>query len=51
MYLNLAREMENMEHESDGDTNCNWFASYSHSGIGTKTGRLRNKRMSGIDPN
>ena len=29
-YLDLAREMEKtMEHENDGDTDCNWRAQYS----------------------
>ena len=23
-YLDLARELKTIEHESDGDTNCNW---------------------------
>ena len=30
-YLDLARELKKtMEDESDGDTNCNWCARYSH---------------------
>ena len=30
-YLNLARELKKTKkHESDGDTNCNWCAWYSH---------------------
>ena len=40
-----------MEHESDGDTNCNQRARYSHRRIGTETGGLRNKRTSGEHPN
>ena len=36
-----------MEHEDDGDTNCNWSARYSHQKIGTGTGGLGNKRTSG----
>ncbi len=40
-----------MEHESDGDTNCNWRARYSHKGIDKKNGRLVNKRMNGDHPN
>ena len=26
-----------MEHESDGNTNCNWCARYTHQGIDTGT--------------
>ena len=40
-----------MEHESDGDTNCNWYAWYSHQRFGTSTGGLGNKRTSGNHPN
>ena len=40
-----------MERESDGNTNCNWCARYSHQRIGTGTGRLGDKRMSGDHPN
>ena len=40
-----------MEHESDGDTNCNWRARYCHQRFGTRTGGLGNKRMSGDHPN
>ena len=30
-YLDFARELKKtMEHESDGDTDCNWCARYSH---------------------
>ena len=32
-----------MEHESDGDTSCNWRTRYSHQRSGTGTGGLRNK--------
>ena len=35
-----------MEHESDGDTDCNWCTCYSHQRIGSITGGLENKRMS-----
>ena len=40
-----------MEHESDGDTNRNWCAQYSHQRIGTGTGSLGNKRSRGDHPN
>ena len=36
-----------MEHKSEGDTNCNWCAEYSHQRIGTGTGGLANKRTTG----
>ena len=36
-----------MKHESDGDTNCNWRARYSHQ----RTGGLGNKRTSGDHSN
>ena len=39
------------EHESDGDTNCNWCARYSHQRIGVGTGGLGNERTSGDHPN
>ena len=40
-YLDLARELEKtIEHENDGDTNCNGRARYSHQRIFTGTGRL-----------
>ena len=32
-----------MEHESDSDTNCNWFAQYSNQRIGTGIRGLGNK--------
>ena len=47
-YLALARELEkSMEHESNGDANCNWGIRYSHQRIGTRTGGIGNKRISG----
>ena len=36
-----------MEHESDGDTNCNWSTRYSHQRIGTGSEGFGNKRRSG----
>ena len=51
-YLNFARELKkNEEHESDGDTNCNWSSWYCHQRIGTRTGGLGRKRTSGDHPN
>ena len=44
-YLDLARELEKtIEHESDGDTNCNWHTRCSHQRIDKGTGGLGNKR-------
>ena len=36
-----------MEHESDGDSRCNWCTRYSQQKIGTG---IRNKRTSGDHP-
>ena len=42
-YLDLARELKKtIEHESDGDTDCNWCAWYSHQRIDKETGGLGN---------
>ena len=40
-----------MEHESDGDTNCNWCTRYCHQRISTGTWRLGSNRTSGDHPN
>ena len=40
-----------MEHESDGDTNSNYCARYSHQRLGSATEEFGNKRTSGDDPN
>ena len=45
-YLDLARGLKKLEHESDGDTNCNWHARYTHQTIGTGTGGLGHRRTS-----
>ena len=52
-YLDFARELKKkkMEHESDGDTSCNWCTWYSHQRIGTGTGGLGNRRTSGDHSN
>ena len=39
-----------MEHESDGDTNCNWCTRYNYQRIDTRTG-AGNKRTGGDHPN
>ena len=39
-----------MEHESDGDANCNWRTWYSHQRISKGAGRLRNQRTGGDHP-
>ena len=36
-----------MEHDSDCDTNCNWFTRYIYQRISTETGGLEDKRTSG----
>ena len=47
-YLDLFLGTEKaVEHESDGDTNCNWSSWYSHQWIDTGTEGLRNKRANG----
>ena len=40
-----------MEHESGGDTNCNWCAQNSHQRVDKGTGRIENKRASGDHSN
>ena len=40
-----------VERESEGDTNCDWYAQYSQQRIGTGTGRLGNEKTSGDHPN
>ena len=39
-----------MEHEGDGDTNCNWCTWNNPERIGKGTGRVGNKRTSGNYP-
>ena len=38
-YLDFARELKKqpMEHESDGDTNCNWYVRNCPQGLGKGT--------------
>ena len=48
-YLDLARELKKknkktMEHEGDGDTNCNWCTWNNPQKIGKGTRRLRSQR-------
>ena len=51
-YEDLARELKKtLEHESDGDTNCNWRTRYSDKRIGKGAGRIVNKRTSGDHQN
>ena len=47
----LLENRKTVDHESDGDTNCNWDTRYSHQRFGTKTGGLGNKRTSEDHPN
>ena len=39
-----------MEHDSDGDTSCNWCTWNNPQRIDKGTGRLGNKRISGDHP-
>ena len=39
-----------MEHEGDGDTNCNWCIRNNPQRLGNGTGKLGNKRTSGDHP-
>ena len=50
-YYDFAMKMKkNVEHESDGDTNCNWCSWYSNQRTGRRTGTFENKRTSGDNP-
>ena len=50
--LDLDRELKKkMEHESDGDTKCNWRARYTHQGINEGSAGLGNERTSRDHPN
>ena len=50
-YLDLGRESKKLEHESDGDTYCNWCTWYSHQMIKTVTWTLGNNWSGGDCPN
>ena len=47
----LGNWKKNVEHESDGDTNCNWSSWYSHQRIGKRTWGIGNKKTSEDHPN
>ena len=47
----LQEDWKIIEHKSDGGTNCNWCAQYSHQNINKGTGERGNKRTSGDHPN
>ena len=47
----LLENWKTMEHESDGDTNCNQCTQYSYQRIDKESGGLGNKRTSGDHPN
>ena len=49
-YLDLARELKTMEHEDDGDRDCNWCARNNPQKLDKETGRFRNQRTSGNHP-
>ena len=40
-----------VEHESDGDTNCNWGTGKGPKGLGKETGRVGNQRENRQHPN
>ena len=46
-YLDLAREQITMEHEGDGDTNCDWCTWDNSQKTSKVTGRFENKRTIG----
>ena len=39
-YIDLARELKSMEHESNGDTDCNWGVRENSQRIDKGTGKL-----------
>ena len=46
-YKDLARELKKtLEHENDGNSNCNWNTKHGHQRIGTGTGGLGNRSTS-----
>ena len=45
------RTEKTMEYESNGDTNCNWHAWYSHQRIDKETRGIGNMRTTGNHPN
>ena len=47
----MLEKWKNIEHENDGDTNCNWCTRYIHERFGTRIGGLGNKRMVEDHPN
>ena len=47
----LEKWKKQLEHETDGVTNCNWRTRYYPQRIGTGTGGLGDKRMGGEYPN
>ena len=46
-YQDLARELETVELESDGDTNFDWCTRYSYKRTDTGTGELEKERTNG----
>ena len=49
-YLDLAIELKTIEHEGDGNTNCNWCTWNNPQRIGKGTWTLGNKRTRGNHP-
>ena len=50
-YLDFARELKKIKHESVGDTNCNWCSRFSPQRTDKVTVVFENKRASGDLPN
>ena len=51
-YLDLARELKKaVEHEGDGDTNCNWCTWNDPQRLRRNTGRIGNERKNEDHPN
>ena len=42
---------KNMEHENDGDTNCNWCPRNDPQRLGKRVGRVGNRRTNRDHPN
>ena len=50
-YLYIARELKTVEHESNGDTICNWLVLNGTQELGKRTGRIEHRRTNEDHPN
>ena len=51
-YLDFARDLKNiMEHEENGDSNCNTHARNGSPNLGKATGKTGNRKMNRDNPN